>query len=192
MRDVLEVPDRNPAIMAFFMGHLHHETGGFKRDTESLNYSVQGLISTFSYYRNRPEEAQQDGRTPEKKADQQTIANKVYWDKNRGSRYKLGNTEWGDGWKYRGRGSIQVTGKTNYRDFFFWKGVPEDSAPELLAGVYYWDSGVWYFDKRGIWEHCNEVTEGAIKQTTRMINGGLNGLADRRNKIRYYYELLTK
>ena len=143
-----------------FMGQLHHETGGFKYDTESLNYSVTGLKKTFSYYRSHPMEAWADGRSLIHKADQETIANKVYWDNNRERSHWLGNKSWGDGWKFRGRGAI------------------------------YWESALWFFEKKSLWKLADSSTIKSITQLTKAINGGLNGIDDRIRMTRYYANLL--
>src|SRR5690606_38536825 len=151
----------------------------FKRDTESMDYSVSGLKSTFSYYKNRPKEAQEDGRTWYKKADQETIANKVYWDKNRSKVYKLCNAEWGDGWSYRGRGSVQLTGLWNYQEFADWlENQSIINNPELVATKYYWQSALWYFEKRNVWSKMKGVSIKDIEAVTKAINGGLNGFDD--------------
>jgi putative chitinase len=175
---------------AHFLGQLHHETGGFTKDTESLNYSVLGLRSTFAYYKNRPKEASEDGRTWHKKADQETIANKVYWDKNRTIPHQLGNIAWGDGWKYRGRGAIQLTGLWNYTEFGEWV---EDflvvDQPNLVVSEYYWHSALWYFEKRNIWKRVTGVSIKEIEIVTKLINGGLNGLEERINLTRMYNKI---
>ena len=97
----------------------------FPELTESLNYSVDGLMN-FSYFKNHPEEAEQYGRKEKfegkkkiitQKANQERIANIVYADENRPKDLRLGNTKEGDGWKYRGRGIIQITGREIYTDF---------------------------------------------------------------------------
>ena len=102
-----------------FFGQCAVEVGSsFPELTESLNYSVDGLMS-FSYFKNHPTEAQKYGRNKSKNqlADQEAIANIVYADENRPKDLRLGNTQEGDGWKYRGRGIIQITGREIYTDF---------------------------------------------------------------------------
>lgn len=176
----MEVFEMTEIQCAHFLGQLHHETGGFKRDTESMDYSVSGLKSTFFYYKNRPKEAQEDGRTWYKKADQETIANKVYWDKNRSDVYRLGNVEWGDGWAYRGRGSVQLTGLWNYQEFADWlENQTIINNTELVATKYYWQSALWYFEKRNVWQKMKDVSIKSVESVTRAINGGLNGFDDR-------------
>jgi len=187
MGDVFGIYNNN---LAHFLGQFHHETAGFTKHTESLNYSVARLQATFPYYRNRPKEAQEDGRTWYKKADQETIANKVYWDKNRSSAYRLGNENWGDGWKYRGRG-FQLTGKWNYEGFSEDNGVDAVLWPEIVAGEYFWESGLWFCRKRNVFRHTGAVTINSITEVTKLINGGTNGLEDRIKWTRYYESIIN-
>lgn len=101
---------------AYILATAFHETGQKMQPiTESLNYSVQGLLSTFSRARISSAQAELIGRKPGRPANQEAIANTVYggdW-----GRKNLGNTEAGDGWRYRGRGLVQITGRGNYRKF---------------------------------------------------------------------------
>lgn len=175
--------------LAHFLGQFHHETAGFTKHTESLNYAVSGLQATFSYYRNRPKEAQEDGRTWYKKADQETIANKVYWDKNRSASYRLGNENWGDGWKYRGRG-FQLTGKWNYDGFSEEYGVDVVNNPEMVASTWFWESGLWFFRKKNIFRETGTITIAGITAVTKRVNGGTNGLEERIKWTRYYETLI--
>lgn len=178
--------------LANFMGQLHHETGGFKYDTENLNYSVTGLIKTFSYYRNHKGEAWEDGRSLIKKADQETIANKVYWDVNRSRSHWLGNKSWGDGWKYRGRGAIQITGRYNYASFENYVGYDLIEYPERVAKELYWECALWFFEKNKLWTLADKMTVKSMSDLTRSINGGYNGVEDRIRMTRYYYYILSK
>ncbi len=178
--------------LANYLGQLHIETGGFEYDTERLNYSPERLMQIFSYYKNRPGEAYIDGYTTGRPADQETIANKVYWDRNRSKNYKLGNIHWGDGFKYRGRGSIMVTGKFNYGSFGNHVGANLLENPELVASVFFWDSALWYFDKKNLWEIAEEVTIESMTKITKVINGGDNGLAERMQWTRRYLYLQNR
>lgn len=175
--------------LAHFLGQFHHETAGFTKSVENLNYSVAGLKSTFSYYANRPKEAQEDGRTWYKKADQETIANKVYWDKNRLLPYRLGNDLWGDGWKYRGRG-FQLTGKWNYQGFSEDNNVDAVADPDIVANEFFWQSGIWFFKKKNIFRHTSTVTIESITKVTKLVNGGTNGLEERIRLTRVYERLI--
>lgn len=153
--------------LANFMGQNAHESMGFTRLTENLNYSAAGLRKTFGKYIKTDSEAQALAGDPE------SIANRVY-----GGR--LGNTEAGDGFKYRGRGFVQLTGKANYAAAGKALGLDLVKNPDLAA-----DPDVaakiaaWY------WQ-ANVASKGAgddVTQATKRINGGLNGLADRQKRV---------
>lgn len=190
LREVLKI--ETDIQLANFMGQLHHETAGFKYDVESLNYSAEALIKTFSFYKENPVLAFRHGRSGNEAADQEAIANNVYYDGNRGIRFKLGNKTWGDGWKFRGRGSIMVTGKSNYIDFGKYLGVDLVLFPEQVSTKYYWDCGLWYFGKRKLWRLSNSINIKSITELTKRINGGLNGLEDRIKWTKHYYDILNK
>ena len=162
-------------IALALVAQMAHESGNFTRYTENLNYSASGLAATFpSRFRNKygcPNAlALSVARQPEK------IANIVY-----ANRMGNGDTESGDGWRYRGRGAVQLTGKNNYilttRDNETW--FPEDCVdfvanPELIATPKYAvRSAFLFFHRNGI------DREGDFKRMTRMINGGLNGYEQR-------------
>lgn len=176
-----------------FLGQTFYETKGFTAPKESLNYSVQGLTRTFSYYRKRPLEAARDGRSYLKKASQEVIANKVYADKNRGERYKLGNIHIGDGWLFIGRGSGHTTGRKNYQ--LFADSVKDQkvmTTPELLENKYFWQSGIHFFDKNKIWDLCTGVTDFEIDRVTAKINEATNSYEDRAKVIKKLYAICTK
>jgi putative chitinase len=118
-------------------------------------------------------------RQPEK------IANKVY-----ASRMGNGNEASGDGWKYRGRGYIQITGKNNYQEF--GKSIGEDilSNPDLVATKYPMVSAAWFFSKNCLGK-CTDNSDKAVTNVTRCVNGGENGLIDRLKYFKLYYNLLS-
>ena len=173
-----------------FLGQAHHESAGFTRDTESLNYTPSGLRKTFSYYKKYSAEASSDGRTIFHKADQETIANKVYWDKNRSRVYWLGNKKWGEGWDFRGRGPIQITGRYNYARFENYVGYDIMSCPERLAGDLYWESGLWFFLDNDLWDLAEGDSVSTISKLSIKINGGLNGLDDRIRLSQHYIRMI--
>lgn len=166
--------------MAAFLANACHETGGFARLTESLNYSVAGLKKTFGRHRISLAECERYGRKPGRPADQQAIANIVYggaW-----GRKNLGNTHPGDGWRFRGSGLMQTTGRANFNALAA-AGLPGVVAnPDLLrtpddgtlAACHFWRS-----------RRLNEPADrGDIEAVRRAINGGTNGLAE----VRRYYQ----
>jgi putative chitinase len=154
--------------VAQWIAQVGHESSGLTRMVESLNYTAEGLCSTWPS-RFTPARAALLGRTDSKPADQQAIAAIVYGD-------RLGNTHPGDGWRYRGRGPIQVTGLANYRECGAVIGVDIAAEPTLLetrkTGA---ASTAWYWRKHRLTQY-----NGDVLRVTRLINGGTNGLADRR------------
>jgi putative chitinase len=173
----------NNVESAHFFGQLSHETGNFKTFSENLNYSTQGLLTTFKKYFPTKELADQYARNPER------IANRVY-----ANRMGNGPESSGDGWKYRGRGAIQLTGKFNYGEFS--KYIKEPSVmdnPNIVSTDYSFDSAIFFFHKNKLWDICNKgVNRETITSLTKRINGGVNGLEDRIEKTIKYYELLQK
>jgi putative chitinase len=172
----------NDVQLAHFVGQCHHETGGFMASVENLNYSAQGLLRTFAKYFPTNALATMYARKPE------MIANRVY-----ASRMGNGNEASGDGWKYRGRGAIQLTGKNNYQAFANY--VKDQSImdnPDLVATKYFFKSADFFFDNNKLWDICrNDISDKTIQALTRRINGGFKGLEDRIVQTKKYYLILT-
>jgi len=156
-----------------FLSQVMHESGDFKRKEENLNYSANGLVLTFRKYFDA-DLAKQYQNKPEK------IANRVY-----ANRMGNGDEASGDGWKYRGRGFIQLTGKDNYealsRDLMgdFVNNphfVAEDKYAMLSAG--------WFWNSRNLNSLADlGLTIDVIERITKKVNGGLNGLSARIEKL---------
>jgi len=135
-----------PAQVSALVAQVGHESADFTRLVENLNYSVEALLSKFSRERITEAQARQYGRTAARKADQVSIANCIYGGEWR--KLKLGNTEPGDGWKFRGRSLIQVTGRANYKACGRSLGLDLLASPELLeqprhaamAAGWFWSS----------------------------------------------------
>ncbi|EAM7055822.1 TPA: glycoside hydrolase family 19 protein [Salmonella enterica] len=160
-----------PLDQAMFLAQIGHESGGFTRIVENLNYSADGLKATFGKYF-PGDTAQLYGRTADHPANQKAIANIVY-------AHRMGNIEENDGWNYRGRGLIQITGHDNYRDCGAGLGADLILSPQLLEqDEYAARSAAWFFASKGSLKRS-----GDIKAVTKIINGGTNGLDDR--KARY-------
>lgn len=160
-----------PADQAMFIAQVGHESGGFSAVVENLNYTPSALVATFGK-RITQQQADALGRTTEHAARQDAIANLVYSN-------RLGNKAPGDGWKYRGRGLIQITGLDNYRTCGAALKLdlvtsPEQLEQELQAAR----SAAWFYTSKGCMAYGADIT-----RVTRIINGGLNGIDDR--KIRY-------
>jgi putative chitinase len=167
----------NPLRMSCFLGQIHVESGGFNTVVESLNYSTKALKSLFGEHRITHEQADKYGRTDSHPADQATLGNILYggvW----GAK-NLGNTQPGDGYRFRGRGLKQLTGRDNYRRFSkAWLGDESLLAdPERVArpdGAV--ASAVWFWSSKGL----NIVADrDDVAAVTKVVNGGAIGLADR-------------
>jgi putative chitinase len=168
-----------PFRAAHFFGQTSHETGHFKVFSENLNYSASGLLKVFPKYFKTEAEAKSYERNPEK------IANRVY-----GSRMGNGDEKSGEGFKFRGRGALQLTGKSNYEAFSKFLNKPEIMTnPDLVANEYAFESAIFFFDKNGLWAICDKgVDDATILAITKRINGGTNGLAERVKLTKQYYE----
>jgi putative chitinase len=162
---------------AHFFGQTSHESGGFTVFSENLNYSAEALVKVFPKYFDATSAASY-ARNPEK------IANKVY-----GGRMGNGPEASGDGWKYRGRGALQITGKDNYTALSKHLIRPDIlTKPEILAGELAFESAVWFFDKNQLWSLCDkDIDIATITSVTKKINGGTIGLDDRVSKTNLYY-----
>jgi putative chitinase len=168
-----------PVRAAHFFAQTAHESGNFRAFSENLNYGAQGLMSVFRKYFPDAVSAAKYERKPE------MIANRVY-----ASRMGNGDEASGDGWKYRGRGALQLTGKDNYKAFADYLKKPEIlTNPDLVATEYAFESALFFFDKNGLWKICDlGVDDQTILSLTKRINGGTHGLEDRREKTKKYYE----
>lgn len=164
---------------AHFIAQMSVESAGFKRVRENLNYSVKGLLALFSRSRISEADVRKFGRIDGvQKADQQALANILY-----GGAFgakNLGNTQPGDGWRFIGRGLKQVTGRGNYaecsRALFGDERLLD--APELLEQIPHCaDSAAWFWQARGVGELARKDDLIAV---TKRVNGGTNGLDDRR------------
>ncbi len=166
--------------LAHFLAQASHESAGFTAFTENLNYSAQGLLKTFPYYFKTLEQANAYANQPEK------IANKVY-----GNRLGNGNEASGEGWKFRGRGYLQLTGKENYQSLAKSLNIDLVSSPELVGSQYPLASAGWFFKKNQLLTICdNGISNETIEQLTKRINGGLIGITDRIAKTQKFAKLL--
>ena len=165
--------------MAGFLAQCSHESGDFKTLVENLNYSAESLNKVFKKYFSTIEAAKPYHRQPEK------IANKVY-----GSRMGNGPESSGDGWRYRGRGAIQLTGKNNYSEFAAAKNISLDECVEYLTTIEgSIESAMWFWKTRLLNEFCDKDD---IVGMTKRINGGTNGLAHRTELYNKFKEIITK
>jgi putative chitinase len=170
-----------PLRLAHFLAQCGHESGGFKLTKENLNYSAKGLNGIFKKYFPTLESAVPYERKPEK------IANKVY-----GGRMGNGLEASGEGWKFHGRGFIQLTGKDNYTAFT--KSIGEDciANPDLVASKYALASAAWFFNKNGLHKMADGgANDAVVTSITKRVNGGTIGLPDRIKHFNEYYKLLA-
>lgn len=169
-----------PLRLAHFLAQAGHESGGFKAVNENLNYGAKGLLGIFKKYFPTEEKAKLYERKPEK------IANLVY-----GARMGNGPEASGEGWKFRGRGYIQLTGKDNYKAF---DAVVTESIidnPDLVATKYPLLSAAWFFHKNGLHKIADQgATDAVVTSVTKRVNGGTIGLPDRIKHFKEYYSLL--
>ena len=166
----------SPVRAAHFFAQTAHESGNFKAFSENLNYSADGLTKIFGKYFDAASAAKA-ARNPEK------IANRVY-----ANRMGNGNEASGDGWKYRGRGALQLTGKDNYKAFADYLKKPEImDNPDLVATEYSFESAIFFFEKNKLWAICDQgINDAAITSLTKRINGGTHGLDDRKEKTKKF------
>ena len=184
---IAQIPDTaakfnitNTLRLAHFLAQCGHESGGFKAVSENLNYSADGLVKIFGKYFNATTAAGY-ARNPEK------IANKVY-----SARMGNGDEASGEGFKFRGRGYIQLTGKSNYS--LFDKTVEDDilSNPDLVATKYPLASAAFFFNNNNLWLICDKgADEATVTAVTKRVNGGTIGLPDRIKHFKEYYSLLA-
>jgi putative chitinase len=170
-----------PLRLAHFLAQCGHESGGFRLTQENLNYSAKGLNGIFKKYFPTEAAAAAYARNPQK------IANKVY-----GGRMGNGNEASGEGYKFRGRGYIQLTGKENYTAF--GKAIGEDilSNPDKVASTYALLSAAWFFSKNGLHKMADGgASDAVVTSITKRVNGGTIGLADRIKHFKEYYHLLA-
>jgi len=169
----------NPLRLAHFLSQCGHESGGFKAVSENLNYSAKGLVGTFGKYFNSTTAAQYE-RKPE------MIASRVY-----GGRMGNGDEASKEGYKFRGRGYIQLTGKSNYTNFAKFIGEDTISNPDLVATKYPLASAAFFFDSNKLWSICDKGADTAtVTAVTKRVNGGTIGLDDRIKHFNEYYALL--
>ena len=168
-----------PVKLAHFLAQCGHESGGFRLVQENLNYGAKGLTGLFKKYFPTEAKALEYQRKPEK------IANLIY-----GNRMGNGPEASGDGWKYHGRGYIQLTGKDNYTAFT--KAIGEDCVanPDLVATKYALASAAWFFQKNCV-RKAVDASDASVTSVTKCVNGGTIGLPDRLKHFKEYYHLLS-
>ncbi len=177
-----------PVRLAYFFGQLHHESGNFNLQRESLNYSVSGLLTTFSRNRISEVDANKYGRTLTQPANQVAIANILYGGDF--GKKQLGNIKKDDGYFFRGGGFIQITGRANYQSLTNDTGIDFVANPDIItqesnALI----SALWFWKKNDL---NNFSDKRDVNGQTKKINGGLIGIEDRRYLINEYLKIFKK
>jgi putative chitinase len=184
---IAQIPDTaakfgitNKLRLAHFLAQCGHESGNWKAVSENLNYSADGLKKIFpKYFPGNLNEMY--ARNPEK------IASRVY-----ASRMGNGDEASREGFKFRGRGFIQLTGKQNYTNFTKFIGEDCITNPDLVATKYPLASAAFFFNSNGLWSICDKGADDAtVTSVTKRVNGGTIGLADRIKHFKEYYSLLS-
>ena len=166
--------------LAHFLAQAGHESGGFKITAENLNYSAKGLQGIFKKYFPSESLALDYAKKPQK------IANRVY-----SGRMGNGNEATGDGYKFRGRGYIQLTGRDNYTAFGKSIGVDIAENPDLVASQYALASAAWFWQKNKLNELADTgSTDEVVTKITKRVNGGTIGLPDRIKHFHEFHKLL--
>jgi len=166
--------------LAHFLAQCSHESGGFKAVNENLNYGAKGLLGVFPKYFNATTAAQFE-RKPE------LIASKVY-----ANRMGNGDEASKEGWKFRGRGYIQLTGKNNYTNFTKFIGEDCVANPDLVATKYPLASAAFFFNSNNLWAICDKGADNAtVTSVTKRVNGGTIGLADRIKHFKEFHSALA-
>ena len=165
--------------LCHFLAQCSTESGGFKLVNENLNYSKSGLMKIFPGYF--------PGNLAESYAHQpEKIASRVY-----GSRMGNGNEESKEGWKYRGAGFIQLTGKDNFKKFGEFLGEDLITNPDLVATKYPLTSAAFFFNSNNLWSICDRGRgEDVVTEVSRRVNGGFNGLDHRKHEFKRFEKLL--
>jgi putative chitinase len=178
----------NRLRLSHFLAQTAHESGNFKLVVENMNYSADGLLKIFGKYFRKA-----DGKTPDAELANkyarkpEMIGSRVY-----ASRMGNGDEASKEGYKFRGRGYIQLTGKDNYKQFSDFIGEDCVANPYLVATKYPLTSAAFFFHKNGLWALCDKgATKNEIIAVTKRVNGGTIGLDDRIHHFEKIHKILA-
>ena len=179
-RAIADHYELSPERGAHLLGQAHHESGGFTKTTESLYYSTPERIQAVWPTRF---ETIADAEPYAKNSE--GLADKVYGD-------RMGNE--GEGFRWRGRGFLQLTGKFNYRKFAAEMRLPDVmNDPDLVCEEYAFETAQWFFQTNGLFAIADAgVNDSIIKKITKRVNGGHHGLKDRINQTNKIHSWLLK
>lgn len=179
-----------PMRLSHLLGQCAHESANFTVFRENLNYRLESILRVFK----SDVDLDNDGVVEQEEIDNakryvgnpEMLANFVYANQNGN-----GPESSGDGWKYRGRGALQTTGRVNYMTLGKFLGVDLIANPDLVATVYPLDSAAYYFNSRGLWSICDQgINDSTILRVTKKVNGGINGLEERIKYTNKFYNIL--
>lgn len=173
--------------LAHFLAQCGHESGGFRLTQENLNYSAKGLMGIFKKYFLKADKTLDTAKAAAYERKPEKIANLVY-----ASRMGNGPESSGDGFKFRGRGYIQLTGKSNYAAFDL--AVEDDilANPDLVSTKHALASAAWFWKKNGLNLIADTGSSAeVVTKITKRVNGGTIGLPDRIKHFNEYYTLLA-
>ncbi len=180
--------------LAHFMGQCHHETGGFRVSSENLNYTTAESITRIfrhDFDTNKDRQINSVELDVARRFIRKPIelANFVYANQNGN-----GNVASGDGWRFRGRGAIQLTGRANYQAFAnYVKDQEVMTNPDIVSTKYFFKSADFFFDRNNLWVIANRgISNEVITALTRRVNGGTHGLDDRIVQTNFYHSILTR
>lgn len=171
---------RNNERLAHFVGQIVHETANFKHEIENLNYSASALRRVFRKYFPPEIDINEYANDPVK------IGSRVY-----ANRMGNGDEASKEGYKYRGRGPLMITGKKNYSLLERFTGNNSlVSNPNIVLTSYYFESALFFFEENHLWHLCDRVDNDSIILLSKRINGGTNGLKDRLEQTYKFYRML--
>lgn len=168
-----------------FFAQIDHESGGFTIVRENMNYRAPRIMEIFGIGKHSAKITQAESLPLA--GNPYALAERVYGLGNPSKAKELGNTKVGDGFKYRGGGALQCTGGSDYKRY---GGDELYNNPDLIGdSAYYFITAIKEFDFKNIWRHAKDLSETSIKNVTKVVNGGYNGLADRISKVNKYNKL---
>lgn len=183
IKEIYKIPSNDALV--HFVANTYHETGGYTVFEENLNYSAKGLAKTF------PTRYADKNGNPNPLAlslaakGAKSIANNVY-----ANRMGNGNEASGDGWKYRGRGALQTTGRENYKKLADYTKKDLIDNPDVVATDLAFESAIFFFTSNKVWSLCTSVSDDAVKTVRRKVNGALIGIDDVLAKVKYFSAML--
>lgn len=192
IKEVLDIETNEQLVN--FLGQMAHESSNFTRMRENMNYSAQRMSEVWpNHFAVNPKAK---NKVPNDLAKSlhfkpEAIANYVYADKNRSAGYKLGNTQPGDGWLFRGNGPIQITGRSNHQKLDdYLGGVGTMEYPDIIWQAYYVESAKFYFDRMKLWNTAKTVSMDTTRKLTKSIQGGSLHVSERHKQVERFYRML--